>query len=148
MFVDRKSTRPNRYKITPENGESYYVTIERADEPTVEGTALNAAVLNQLFKKLSPYSQSDENSMTLIVTSDHIFYNMDRTGPISIICGELPDGYVGFVHINGKGSVSGLNATSINGMARSELSNYDRVYLIIMKTEDGSHALSWYCLNA
>lgn len=52
MFVDRKPTRPNRYKVTPENGgASYYVTLERADEPTVEGTPLNAASLNSLLPK-------------------------------------------------------------------------------------------------
>lgn len=52
MFIDRKPTRPNRYKITPENGEApYYVILERADEPTVEGTALNAIVLNALMPK-------------------------------------------------------------------------------------------------
>lgn len=50
MFVDRKPTRPNRYKVIPENGGTpYYVTLERADEPTVEGTAINAASLNSLM---------------------------------------------------------------------------------------------------
>lgn len=52
MFIDRKPTRPNRYKVTPENGgASYYVTLERADEPTVEGTPLNATILNALLPK-------------------------------------------------------------------------------------------------
>ncbi len=52
MFKDRKPTRPNRYKITPENGGTpYYVTLERADEPTVAGTPLNAASLNALLPK-------------------------------------------------------------------------------------------------
>lgn len=49
MFVDRKPTRPNRYKVTTENGEAYYVTLERADEPTVEGTPLNAETLNSFM---------------------------------------------------------------------------------------------------
>lgn len=49
MFTDRKPTKPNRYKVTPEaGGAAYYVTLERADEPTVAGTALNAATLNAL----------------------------------------------------------------------------------------------------
>lgn len=47
-FVDREATQPNRYLVTPENGEPYYVTLERADNPVVEGTALNAEILNQL----------------------------------------------------------------------------------------------------
>lgn len=48
MFVDRKPTRPNRYKVTRENGETEYITLERADEPTVEGTPLNASTFNEI----------------------------------------------------------------------------------------------------
>lgn len=52
MFIDRKPTRPNRYKLTPEGGGGViYVTLERADEPSVEGTPLNAATLNTLLPK-------------------------------------------------------------------------------------------------
>ena len=47
-FINRVSKYPNRYKVTKEGGSSYYVTLERADEPTREGTPLNAAILNQL----------------------------------------------------------------------------------------------------
>lgn len=52
MFVDRKPTLPNRYRVIPENGGTpYFVTLERADEPTEEGTALNAATLNRFLTK-------------------------------------------------------------------------------------------------
>lgn len=47
-FEDRRASRPNRYRVIPENGEPYFVTLERADEPVVDGTALNAEKLNQL----------------------------------------------------------------------------------------------------
>lgn len=50
IFRDRKPTRPNRYRVVPENGTApYYVTLERADEPTDVGTALNAATLNRFL---------------------------------------------------------------------------------------------------
>lgn len=49
LFKDRQPVYPNRYKITDESGSSYYVTLERADEATVEGTALNATMLNKLL---------------------------------------------------------------------------------------------------
>lgn len=50
IFRDRKPTRPNRFKVVPENGGTpYYVTLERADEPTDVGTALNAATLNRFL---------------------------------------------------------------------------------------------------
>lgn len=47
-FSDRIAAKPNRYRVTAENGEAYYVTLERADEPMVEGTALNAEIFNKL----------------------------------------------------------------------------------------------------
>lgn len=49
IFVDRKAAKPNRYKITTETGEIYYVYLERADEPIVEGTPLNAEALNDIL---------------------------------------------------------------------------------------------------
>lgn len=51
-FVDRQSAYPNRYKITRADGSTEYVTLERADEPTVVGTPLNAATFNSLFNDL------------------------------------------------------------------------------------------------
>ena len=69
MFVDRKPTRPNRYKVTPENGaEPYYITLERADEPTEVGTALNAAMLNRFMTK--DYAPKDYNGDGVINDAD------------------------------------------------------------------------------
>lgn len=52
-FIDRKASRPGRVKITPEDGsKAYYAVLERADEPTVTGTALNAASLNEAQENL------------------------------------------------------------------------------------------------
>lgn len=47
-WVDRVPTNPNRMKITPENGDSYFATVERADNPSVAGTPVNAANLNAM----------------------------------------------------------------------------------------------------
>ncbi len=47
-FIDRIAAKPRRYQIVPESGEPYYARLERADEPVVEGTAINAASLNAL----------------------------------------------------------------------------------------------------
>ena len=60
MFTDRKPTLPNRYRVVPENGGApYFVTLERADEPTEEGTALNAETLNRFLTK--DYEAADYN---------------------------------------------------------------------------------------
>lgn len=50
-FKDRNANRPNRYKVIPDSGNEYYVTLERADEPTEAGTPLNADNLNKLLDK-------------------------------------------------------------------------------------------------
>lgn len=52
VFVDRESAYPNKYLVTPENGSSYYVILERADEPVVVGTPLNAETFNNLIAAL------------------------------------------------------------------------------------------------
>ena len=69
MFVDRKPTRPNRYLVTPENGGApYYITLTRADEPTEEGTALNAETLNRFMTK--DFALKDYNGDGTINASD------------------------------------------------------------------------------
>ena len=47
-FVDRIPTYPGRIKFTKEDGTVIYGVWERADNPTVEGTPLNAATLNAM----------------------------------------------------------------------------------------------------
>lgn len=56
-FVDRESTYPNRFLVTPESGESYYLVLERADEPTVTGTPLNAETFNKLISDLTAMAE-------------------------------------------------------------------------------------------
>lgn len=47
-FVDRKAKYPNRWTMKKSDGTSEVVTLIRNDEPTVEGTPMNAETLNQL----------------------------------------------------------------------------------------------------
>lgn len=46
--VDRVSTYPGRVKLTKADGTSEYVTWERADQPTVEGTPINKALFDSI----------------------------------------------------------------------------------------------------
>ena len=48
VFTDRVPKKPGRVRITPENGAAYYATMQRADEPMVEGTPLNAGNFNRM----------------------------------------------------------------------------------------------------
>lgn len=50
--VDRVSTYPGRVKLTRSDGTVEYVTWERADEPTVEGTPINKALFDSIKKDL------------------------------------------------------------------------------------------------
>lgn len=48
-FTDRVSAYPNRYIMTDGNGNTSNVYLERADEPTVPGTPLNAETFNEMI---------------------------------------------------------------------------------------------------
>lgn len=54
-FVDRQPTKAGRRKLTYEDGTSEFVTVEMADEPTVEGTALN----REAFMNLQGFASED-----------------------------------------------------------------------------------------
>lgn len=54
-FVDRLPTQAGRRKITHADGTSEYVTVEMADEPSVEGTPLN----REAFMALQGFSTED-----------------------------------------------------------------------------------------
>ena len=51
-FEDRQSRYPGRYLVSPENGDPFYVVLERADAPRKTGTPLNAATFNALINEL------------------------------------------------------------------------------------------------
>ena len=52
VFEDRLSARPNRYLMTDESGTEKYITLNRADEPTVVGTPLNADTFNRMQEEI------------------------------------------------------------------------------------------------
>ena len=54
-FLDRIPTQAGRRKITHADGTSEYVTVEMADEPSVEGTLLNRAA----FMDIQGFSSED-----------------------------------------------------------------------------------------
>lgn len=88
VFEDRKSNYPHRYKITPLSGESYYVYLERADEPTVVGTPLNADTFNTILNEfdmagvLPKVSEADNGN--LLTVSGGVW----RSGGVRAFVGE------------------------------------------------------------
>ena len=65
-FVDRKSAYPNRYTMTDEAGNVSTVYLERADDPVVEGTPLNAKTFNSLLLA----SESEKYPGCYYITTD------------------------------------------------------------------------------
>ena len=57
VFEDRISVYPGRYTMTDENGNVTTVILERADEPTVEGTPLNADTFNSMQEEIQIESE-------------------------------------------------------------------------------------------
>lgn len=51
-WVDRVATHPGRVQLTPVVGQTNIYDMERADEPTVAGTPINAANLNAMQKNM------------------------------------------------------------------------------------------------
>ena len=49
-WVDRVATHPGRVQLTPVVGQTNIYDMERADEPTVAGTPINAANLNAMLQ--------------------------------------------------------------------------------------------------
>ena len=83
QFVDRQSTYPNRYKWTNPDGSNGYFLLERADEPTVIGTPLNAETFNAIVDELANKFSNDSP----IVLREGIHYG--DTFPTNSVEGQL-----------------------------------------------------------
>ena len=57
-FEDRVSAYPNRYLMTSEDGSTSYIVLERADEPIVVGTPMNAETFNTLASAIPDADES------------------------------------------------------------------------------------------
>ena len=70
-FLDRQPTKAGRRKLTFDDGEVKYVTVEMADEPTVDGTPLN----REAFMDMQGFSTEDttisENGNVTTVSVNH-----------------------------------------------------------------------------
>ena len=84
-FKDRVSNKPNRVKLTyDEGGDSTYATVELADEPIEEGTPLNALNMNKLLNK------EDNDYIVEQGTSDIWKYTKWASGKIELWTNSIP----------------------------------------------------------
>lgn len=79
---DRIPSRPNRIKITPENGSApYYATWERADEPIDDGTPVNKALFESIDEELFCHTALDDieiDAQRVTVNADWTTVNFTR----------------------------------------------------------------------
>ena len=61
VFEDRVAKYPGRWTIVKSDGTSEVVTLVRNDEPTVEGTPINAATLNELSTVAGAINAKEES---------------------------------------------------------------------------------------
>ena len=61
VFEDRVAKYPGRWKMVKSDGTSEVVTLVRNDEPTVEGTPINAATLNELSTVAGAINAKEES---------------------------------------------------------------------------------------
>ena len=84
-FQDRISEKPNRHKIAEEGGGIKYATIERADNPTREGTVLNREVFMALqgFQETTTMFNEDGSITELNGARDPLVTTFNEDGSIT-----------------------------------------------------------------
>ena len=108
--VDRVPSQPGRYKMTLPDGSTQYVTLERADEPTVAGTPINKALfesikedLNKLNSNLKDYLVKKE------ITTDSVTIAANSGAQVNFSVPTL-DGYT---YITRVGKANGSSAVVV-----------------------------------
>lgn len=168
-WVDRVPTKPGRIKITPEDGSSaWYGVMERADEPSVVGTPVNAANLNAMQKNAG----LDTNiTLYVAVSGSDRTGNGSSTSPYQTITKALStipknlNGYSAYISVSGgtynedvqiNGFTSGIigligtagETVTINSLVvfNSSLVVIRNFDLIVNNTSE-SHAIQVYASN-
>ena len=70
-FIDRQPTKAGRRKLIYEDGREEFVTVEMADEPIAEGTALNRAAFMHLQGFSAENTVISEDGDVTTVTIHH-----------------------------------------------------------------------------
>lgn len=84
-FQDRLAERPNRYKIAEEGGGIKYATIEKADNPMRNGTALNREVFMALqgFQEINTMFNEDGSITELNGAGEPLVTTFNADGSIT-----------------------------------------------------------------
>ena len=132
---NRIPTKPNRIKLTDDSGNSQYYTMERADEPTVEGTPLNKATLFDNENE-SRYACSLPNDALKMLTKEWQV-NVPASGWSADVNSE--GYYTQTIVVDGMKEVFKPNFMPLYGLADG-IDNIENAFSVIkrMTTADGS----------
>lgn len=117
-WVDRVATHPGRVQLTPVQGQTNIYDMERADEPTVAGTPINAANLNAMQKNMG---LDREITVYVAVSGSDATGNGSSTAPYQTITKALStipknlNGYLARVYIEGGTYPEKLNINGFTG---------------------------------
>ena len=89
-FKDRVPNEAGRRKITHSDGTSEYVTVEMADNPTVEGTPLNRAAFMALqgFEAVTTVISADNGVTTITQTNaknENLVTNISKANNVTTV---------------------------------------------------------------
>ena len=117
-WVDRVATHPGRVQLTPVQGQTNIYDMERADEPTVAGTPVNAANLNAMQKNMG----LDANKTVYVaVSGSDSTGNGSSTAPYQTITKALStipknlNGYLATINIGAGTYNEGISLNGYNG---------------------------------
>lgn len=96
VFEDRISVYPGRYTMTDENGNVSTVILERADEPTVVGTPLNADTFNGMQEEIQIESEDYPGCYYRLVDGAEQWINP----PMVLLDQTVPKNYGSFKFYN------------------------------------------------
>ena len=135
---NRVPTKPNRIKLTDDSGNIKYYTMERADEPTTEGTPLNKATL---------FSSVNENRYGCSVPSE-AFEMLTKEWQVSVPANGWSAAvnqegyYTQTIAVGGMKSVYKPNFMPLYGVA-SETDAVDEVFSVIKRMTTANESVTF-----
>lgn len=107
---DRVPTLPGRYLITHEDNSTEYVTVTRADEPTIAGTSFNRALFSNLQGDI--YTEVQYNTPTYSGSAMTLDLPLTSYETGKIVNIKAPATFSSYPTLN----INGLGAKTVNSM--------------------------------
>lgn len=137
-MIDRQPTKPGRIKLTPDPSADGYYYMERADEPTAEGSAINKATL---------FNSTNSERYSCDLPSE-AFELLTKEWQVNVLAANWSanknaDGYyTQTVVVSGMKSVYKPNFMPLYGVA-SETAAVDEVFSVIKRMTTANESVTF-----